>query len=556
MMAVITGNLFYRDCRDNGHSRCKTKLRKDLDMNSACKFFCIVVAIIILLSGPLFGQPLEIRIADGVGDWGYPNPYRHYPRGPGYVRMSWVFDTLIWKDQKGYIPGLANSWSYDPEKMAFTFNLNQKAKWHDDRPLTADDVVFTINYFKRHPYNWITLDHVSRAVANSAHKVTVYLGKPYAPFLSDVGGTMPIIPKHIWASIKSPEGFDSPEAFIGSGPYKFKDFNKAQGTYLFEAFDDYYQGRPKADRLIYIKSSQPFMSIAAGQADLVLIQPEMADALQKKGMAIIKDQKGWVKKLMINHRKPPFNDRRFRQALAYAIDQQELIDKAHRGFASPASYGLLSADHWMYNPKTPVYRLDREKARRLIESMGYRKDDKGFYHLNNRVLKIELLASKITVAGQNVADRDGEIIKKQLEAIGVAIDLVSLEQATTDSKVMKWDFDLAVSGHGGIEGDPRILSEMISSVYGSGSVNSARFDGNNELNRLLEEQMAAMDPAKRKAIVYRIQEIHGTELPAICLYYPDSMAAYNPAKGVIWYYTQGGISKGIPIPQNKMSLIK
>jgi peptide/nickel transport system substrate-binding protein len=97
---------------------------------------------------------------------------------------------------------------------------------------------------------------------------------------------------------------------------------------------------------------------------------------------------------------------------------------------------------------------------------------------------------------------------------------------------------------------------MISSKYGAGSVNSAKFDSSEELNRLLEDQMVEMNPAKRKEIVFRIQEVYAEEIPAIPLYYPDSMAAYNPFKNVKWFYTRGGISKGIPIPQNKMSLIR
>ncbi len=136
------------------------------------------------------------------------------------------------------------------------------------------------------------------------------------------------------------------------------------------------------------------------------------------------------------------------------------------------------------------------------------------------------------------------------------MDLVNLEQATTDSKVKSWDFDLAVTGHGGVSGDPRIMNEMISSKYGAASVNSARYDEDLELSRLVEAQMIEMDQTKRKAIVHKIQEVYAEDLPAISLYYPDSMAAYNPDKGVAWYYTPGGISKGIPIPQNKMSLIK
>jgi len=517
-----------------------------------------ILAVVFLFTRPMPApaQIREIRIGDSKGDWGYPNPYRHYPRGPGYVRMSWVFDTLVWKGEKGYVPALADSWSYDPARMAFTFHLNPNAKWHDLQPLTARDVVFSIAYFKKHPYTWISVDDVGRVEAPETHTVVMYLSKPYSPFISDIGGTMPILPKHIWESVDNPAAYNDPKAFIGSGPYRFADFNKAQGTYLYEAFAEYYQGRPKADRLIYVRSGQPLVSLANRQIDLAGIQPDMAEPLRKKGLVVIKDERGWNKKLMINHQKAPFSDKRFRHALAFAIDRQEIIEKSHRGFAAPASYGLLSVDHEMYHPGTPTYPFNPERARALIESMGYGKGADGFYERSGQPLKVELLASNITVAGQSVADRDGEVIKMQLERVGIRVDLVNLEQATTDSRVKSWNFDLAVSGHGGVSGDPRILNEMISSQYGAGSVNSARYDADTELNGLLEAQMTEMDQNKRKEIVYKIQEVYAEELPAISLYYPDSMSAYDPEKGVAWYYTPGGISKGIPIPQNKMSLIK
>ena len=159
------------------------------------------------------------------------------------------------------------------------------------------------------------------------------------------------------------------------------------------------------------------------------------------------------------------------------------------------------------------------------------------------------------MAGESVTDRDGEVIKQQLEAVGIRVDLVNLEQATTDAKVKKWDFNLAVSGHGGLLGDARILNRMIN-PKATGSVNSARFGANKKLLKLLKEQVAEMDVEKRRAIVYKIQEIYADEVPAISLYYPASMAAYNPEKGIKWYYTHGGIGIGIPISQNKMSLVK
>ncbi len=500
-------------------------------------------------------QSLDIRIADSKGDYGYPTPFRHYPRGPGYVRMSWVFDTLIWKDQNGYIPALARKWSYDPDRLAFVFELDPKAEWHDGTPLTAHDVVFTVAYFKKHPYHWISVADLDRGEADGDHRVVIYLSRPYAPFLSDIAGTMPILPRHVWETVDDPKGFEDPRSFIGSGPYVFKDFNQARGTYLYEAFDHYYQGRPRADRLIYVRTGKALVSLTTGQVDLANIQPDMAEALRQKGMTIIEDERGWIKKLMINHKKYPFSEKAFRQALAFAVDRREIIEKAHRGMGSVASLGLLSVDHDMYNPETPVYPHDPARARSLVESLGYTPGSDGVYVKDGKPLHLELLASSLTVGGEKTADRDGEIIQKQLEAIGMSVSLYNLEQATTDSRVRNWQFDLAVSGHGGISGDPKTLNEMISGRYGAGSVNSARYDDCEALNRLMDAQMTEMDPERRKAMVFEIQTIYADELPAICLYYPSSMAAFTPKSGVTWYFTPGGLGKGVPIAQNKMALI-
>lgn len=524
-------------------------------------FFGIVLSaigtgIFFFSSGPHAGLPAEIRIAESKGDWGHPTPYRHYPRGSGYVRMSWVFDTLIWKDQSGYIPALATSWSYEADREAFLFALHPGARWHDGEPVTAEDVAFTVEYFKKYPYYWITVDNISHTEILDPHTIEIHLETPYAPFLSDVGGTMPILPRHIWQSVDNPREYTEPDAFIGSGPYRLRDYNKAQGTYLYEAFDKYYQGRPAVDRLVYTRSGNPLVSITSGQADLVAIQPDMVPTLEREGLTIMLDERGWNKKLMINHKRAPFDDRRFRHALAYAIDRQEIIDRAHRGHGAPASYGLLSVDHAMYNPDTPSYGVDPEKAAALLEDMGYDRSGGGFFWKDGETLTVELMLSNITAGGQRRADRDGEVIKKQLEDAGIQVTLVNMEQTTTDNKIRNWDFDLAISGHGGISGDPRILNEMISPEYGAGSVNSARYDACGELNELLEKQILEMDEDRRKQIVYRIQEVYARELPAIPLYYPDNFAASNPEAGVEWYFTPGGISKGIPIAQNKMSLIR
>ncbi len=534
-------------------------MKRNLFMFNLKWIFVLLLMSVFVIgeTSPLLAQDKanEIRIGDGKGDWGYPNPYRHYPRGPGYVRMSWVFDTLVWKDRGGYIPALAKSWRYDPGSQGFLFELQEGVNWHDGKPFSAEDVAFTVNYFIKHPYAWVPMEAVAGAEADGPHRVIIRLKRPYAPFLAYVGGTMPIIPKHIWEKVDDPKRYNDPGAFIGTGPFRFVDFNKAKGTYLYEANKDYFLGRPKVDRLIYVKTGKPLMALLSGKADLVSIRPDMAGMLQDKGMVVIENARGWNKKLMINHRKPPLSDKRFRKALAHAINQQEIIDKAHRGFGSPASFGLLSVDHEFYNPDTPAYDPNPAKTREILEAIGYQGDAYGFYKKDGRPLEVELLASNITVAGESVSDRDGEVIKRELEKAGIRVKLVNMEQASTDARIRNWDFDLAISGHGGLLGDARILNMMIS-PEAKGSVNSARYGANQELLDLLHIQVAEMDPEKRKKLVWKIQGIYADELPAISLYYPASMSAYNPKKGIRWYYTKGGLALGVPIPQNKMTLVE
>lgn len=500
-------------------------------------------------------QPVaEIRIADERGDHGPPNPFRHYPRGSGFVRMSWVFDTLIWKDRAGPVPALARSWKWNATKTACTFELHPEARWHDGRPLTAEDVAFTIDYYRRHPYGWADVSVVERAEVLGPRRVTLHLARPYAPFLAEIGGTLPILPRHIWGQVEDPWGFDAPEAFIGSGPFRFRDFDKTQGSYLFEAFADYYQGTPRVGRLIYLRSANPLISLANGQADLAAIHPEMTEPLRRKGLTVIEESGGWVRKLMINHDKFPFSDRRFRQALAHAVDLEELIAKSQRGFADAASPGLLAPDHPFYNPSTSAYAHDPARARALLAELGFAADGDGLLRRNGEPLRVELLSSSIAVAGGSGGDRDGLILKQQLEALGLQVELRVLEQTAADQRLAGGDFELALSGHGGIGGDPKILNELILPNQG-GTFNSARFDKNPELTLLLEKQLMEMDEENRRRLVFRIQELLAEEVPALPLYYPANLSAYRAEKGIAWYYTKGGLGKGVPIPQNKQALL-
>jgi len=495
----------------------------------------------------------EIRIADSKGAWGAPNPFKHNPRGPGYIRMSWIFDTLIFKDDKGYVSMIADKWKYDKENRNYVFDIRNDIKWHDGEKLTAKDVVFSFNYFKKHPYKWSNLKFVENVKADG-NKVYVKLSKPYAPFIADVAGILPIIPEHVWKDVSEPAKKNDPTAFIGSGPYKYVSYSAVSGSYVYDANEEYFLGKPCAKRLVYIKHSDSLVALKRGEADNAILKPQMADKLGGD-FVVMKDKYSWVKKLLINHNKYPFSETAFRQALAYCIDREKLASLATGGRGQAASLGLLSVDHSFYSDKVQKYPYDIDKCTTLIEKTGYKKDGE-YFSKDGKLLEIELLASSIGVGGQNSINRDGLILKEMLEKAGIKVNLLNVQQTVADSKVAGGDFDLALSGHGGLLGDAKILNEMTFKGRGAGKVNSAKFEKDDELNRLLKAQLTEMDDEKRADLVKKAQIRYSELLPAISLYYPPNYNAYNPAKKVKWFFTLGGIAKGVPIAQNKMSMFK
>ena len=477
-------------------------------------------------------------IGDTTGDWGFPSPYAHYSRGPGYTRMSFVFDTLVWKNEAEYVPALAENWEMEGDDT-YVFYLREGATWHDGTPFTADDVVFTVDYTDEHPYMWVDRAIIESAEKVDDHTVKLHLSEPYAPFLDQVAGTLPILPEHIWEDVDDPEGFKDQDALIGTGPYTLKvdDYSKVQGTYRYQAYEDYYLGSPRVKELIYVKISEPNAAaeLMQGSVNAAAILPEMIESLEGDFDILTVPAHWWNYKLMINHQKEPMSDNGFRQALAYAIDRERLIEIAGRGYGLAGSPGFIPSDHGWYNSEiNSYYSHDPETAQALLDETGYDGEE------------IELLVK----SGRTTEERIGELMKEDLEDAGFNVDLRTMDSKTVDSKVKEWDFDLALSGHGGIIGDPNFLAKNTIDMK---SFNSARYDANDELVDILEEQVTETDECSRRDLIDQAQILYAEDVPALSLYYPDSFVAHDGQ--VDLYYTWNGMALGIPIPQNKLALV-
>ena len=487
-------------------------------------------------------EKVSYTISDTTGDWGYPSPYSHYSRGPGYVRMSFIFETLVWKDDSGFVPQLAESWEYIEADNAYRFNLQHDVTWHDGEPFTADDVVFTINYCMEHQYQWVDNSIVSSAEALDDHTVVLYLSQPYAHFFQNFAGALPILPQHIWEGVTEPETFLGDEAVIGTGLYTLEDYNKEQGTYLYLAYDDYYLGTPAVDELKFVKISEELIPAALedGTVSMGSLPADITADFEAAGFTIITPPPSWNAKLTINHQKEPLSNKEFRQALAYAIDRQQLVEITQRGYAMAGNPGLLPPTSAWYNPDVPQYEYDVAKAQELLTGLGYTLEG-DYFTKDGQVLTLELIAA---ADFQEV----GQFIQQQLELAGIKIEFTTLESKTVDTRVDAWEFDLSIYGHGGLY-DPSILKTVIL----DDGFNSARYTSNETLTQLITDQFNEMDEATRRDMILQAQQIYAEDLPALSLYYPESYTAHDGS--VDLFYTIDGIAIGVPIALNRMAFV-
>ncbi len=484
------------------------------------------------------------KIADDKGDWGFPTPYTHYLRGPGYVRMTLVYDTLVWKDKNGFAGALSKDWQWNEDGSEITFSLQENAFWHDGQKFTADDVVFTFDYIKEHPYPWVDTSNVAGAEKIDNYKVKISLKNPSATFMIRVADGVPIIPKHIYENISEPEKMNDIEKAVGTGPFKLVDYSKENGTYLYEANENYYLGKPFVKKLSFVKIGTQMIPAAVmdGTVNAGSIPGDMVEKAESSGKTVVSNIHGWNAKMMINHNQEPFDSIKFRKALAYAVNREKLAQISQRGFALAGSVGLFPPDSKWYCDDIEKYKLNPEKSKELLEELGYEFKD-GFYNKDGEILEFEILTwSRFA--------RDVELIKTDLENTGIKVNIKTLEKGTVDSKVTNWDFQIAVSGHGGIGGDPVVMKRVLLDKYH----NSARYDKNERLKELAEEQTLTVDEEKRKELVDEMQIIYSDELPALTLYYPDSYWAHDGK--VEFFNTPGGLALGIPMSLNRLAFIK
>jgi peptide/nickel transport system substrate-binding protein len=475
-----------------------------------------------------------IRLAGG--DWGYLSPYAHYPRGPGSFKMRLIFDGLLERDEKGLIPWLAEKYQIKENGKQYLFTIRDGVKWQDGKPLTAEDVKFTFEYASKHPMvsSSIGSQDFEKVEVVGDRQVLITVSKPGASLLYNLGRTS-IIPKHIWENVDNPKEFTAPEALIGSGPYRLTDYSKEHGTYRFEAFEGFWGPGQRVKVVEFIPVSEPVLAFEKGEIDLTEVTPDVLPRFQNDSQyKIVKSPGFWGYRLLFNMGDNlVFRQKDLRQAISYAIDSKELIEKVARGAAVPGSAGILPPDHVMYNPNTKQYDLNLKKAEELLVKLGFDGlDEKGIRQNKDG----EKLSFNMLVGGEV---RLAEVLKEQLAKAGIEIKVQSVDGKSRDARVRKNEYQLAITGHGGWGGDPDYLRDRFAGRSKGGispSASGLRGYNNGELSDLLEEQHLALDEQKRRELVFKIQEILAEDVPEIPIYYTTGYSVYRPGKYNGWMF--------------------
>jgi peptide/nickel transport system substrate-binding protein len=501
------------------------------------------------LGGEVQVEQLQLLTIPG-DDWGYPSPFSFYPRGPGYIAMSLIFDTLTWKDEKGVIPWLADSWTTSEDGKTWTFVLHRGVKWHDGQDLTAEDVRFSFEYTKAHVAvsSWslyAALQDVESVEVSGDHEVVIHLSRPLASFQEDVAGNMPTIPKHIWEDVQDPSKFTTEQAVVGSGPFKLADYNKEEGTYVYDANNDFFAGRPLVRRLVMTRVSDEALALETGSVDEASFWGKDIDVIRDlekdQRFKVITGPSLWVLQVIFNCQKGPTSLAGFRKAVAHAIDREEIIDKVTHGGAMVANSGILHPESDWYSPDVATYDYDPAEAERLLDSLAFVDRDGDGVRETPEGEKLSFV-----LVTPSEYSREAEIIKENLAAVGIDVEVKALDYSTLDGILREGNFQLAINGIGGIAA-PSILDQpdWPANTYKS-----------EEYTALYQQQSGEMDTEKRRELITQLQAMVAGDLPVFGLYHPKMWCVFNPDKLNTWFYTKNGVAAGIPTEMNKLALIE
>lgn len=453
------------------------------------------------------GGDLVIALA---GDPGVLNPDT-----PGYSTGSIetarsIFDTLVGYNAKwDIIPGLAESWDVSEDAKTVTFHLAAGVTWHDGEPFSSQDVKFTYEAILRDK-GWAVdyLSDVASIETPDDVTVVIKLSQPNASFVQTLGEQgLSILPEHLLAGEDwTDSAFNI--APVGTGPFKFEEYSTGSHI-LLSANEDYFQGRPIVDQLMFKILPDQASALTALESGEIQFSTNFAppgevDRLDASpNVRVTYYTYPTIAYQAYNLAEAgPLQDPKVREAIALGTDRDGINDRAQNGLATVADHLYLSG-HWATDESIELPGYDPDKANEILDAAGYERDANG-----TRFSLGYLIYTGYGIEG--VAD----VVKQQMREIGIDIEIDALEWGSyvTKGKDEK-DFDV-MFGMGYAGPDPALLGVFV----GTGGFQNSMSYSNPEVDNLLDEAVKVPGHEERAEIYSEIQQILLDDMPRLPLF--------------------------------------
>lgn len=436
------------------------------------------------------------------------------------VTYANLFEGLVRIAEDGSVqPALAESWDISDDQLTYTFKLREGVKFHDGEPFNCSVVKFS---YERAVAPDSTnaqkglFEPIEKTECTDDNTAVVTLKRPTSTFLFGMG----------WgdAVMISPNSAENNKTNpIGTGPFKFKRW--VQGDRVeFERNPDYWGMPAKVENVTFVFISDPSAAAAAIMAGDVDVfaefqAPELLNRFKSDENLQVEVGTTAGKVLMpLNNAREPFNNLKFRQALAHAIDRSAFIDAVSSGYGEPIGSHYTPVDPG-YVDLNDVYPYDPAKAKQLLEEAGI----------------AEGTSFTITLPPPAYSRRGGEIIAAMLAEIGLQANLVPMEFAQWLDQVFKnGDYDATIIGHT----EARDLDIYARDQY------YFNYDSP-EYKALYKEYTETTDEAKQLELLGQLQRKLAEDEPNIFLYALPKIGVWNKNVKGLW--------KNLPLPANDLT---
>ena len=517
-------------------------------------------------SGP--GSTLRIEADTSFSTF---NPFTAYYQADLNV-LDVIYPQLTETGENGSpVPYLATSWSISPDHLTWTFKIRPGLKWTDGTPITAQDVAWTYN---------LVMTNQAAATANgslvqnfasvSAPDASTFVIKTKQPQDNIPYTSLPVVPEHIWQSDVKDIGTFKNMSFpvVGYGPWIATGYAPNQYATL-TANTAYYQGAPKYHTLIiqyFTSSDAAVAALRSGQLDSIDdLTPTQYESLKgAKGIALYPSQSNSWDAIELNpgartlsgqkfgNGNPALQDPVVRQAIALAINRNELVSKVDDGLAVAGGGFLTPAfpQWWWTPPANNNYNYDPARASQMLTAAGYTMGSNGVRIDPKTHQPLDL---RLGIHSDNGDDAlTAPYLVDWLQAIGIKLTVQAMSFTQLNTELPKGDWDILMDGWATNYDPSYLLSiESCTTLPANQSTpgNTDAFYCNPAYDTLYNQQLTEFNLAQRTQTVDQMQSILYSANVDIILYYPDSLQAVRTT-GTSGYYFGKPNAQGFYPQQN------